>query len=43
MAVGETAGPRPPAPKKPVPVAKRNAELAEPGALSESLRRMGLM
>ena len=42
MASGELqAGP--PAPKKPVPPPKRNTELAEPGALSESLRRMGLM
>ena len=42
MASGELKD-RSPAPKKPVPTPKRNAELAEPGALSESLRRMGLM
>ena len=40
MAAGELQD-RSPAPKKPVRETKR--ELDEPGALSESLRRMGLM
>jgi hypothetical protein len=37
------ASPSRPPPRKPVPPGRPGAELAEPGALSESLRRMGLL
>jgi hypothetical protein len=42
QAAGEP-GPSRQLPKRPVPPEKPGAELAEPGALSESLRRMGLL